>query len=191
MKDISAHCWGRVLVILTLIYFTSCNQSQPSETQKKHENHTFLTMKTPQSIKTEHTELHHQLEMATKLPGQTGLYAKEVAHLLHPHFIKEEKFALPPLTLLPQLSQGNISNEMKDYIPLCDTLKKDWSIMLGEHKQIKQKLDLLQKAAEAEGQETVVRFVEGLRLHAQTEEELLYPAAILVGDYLKMKFETQ
>jgi len=28
-----------------------------------------------------------------------------------------------------------------------------------------------------------------LMLHAQTEEEVLYPAAILVGEYLKVKLE--
>jgi len=26
-------------------------------------------------------------------------------------------------------------------------------------------------------------------LHAQTEEEVLYPAAVLVGEYLKLKLE--
>jgi len=28
-----------------------------------------------------------------------------------------------------------------------------------------------------------------LMLHAKTEEEVLYPAAILVGEYLKLKLE--
>jgi len=34
------------------------------------------------------------------------------------------------------------------------------------------------------------RFAEKLMLHAQTEEEVLYPAAILVGEYLKVKLES-
>jgi hypothetical protein len=29
-----------------------------------------------------------------------------------------------------------------------------------------------------------------LMLHAQTEEEVLYPAAILIGEYLKLKLKT-
>jgi hypothetical protein len=33
------------------------------------------------------------------------------------------------------------------------------------------------------------RFAEKLMLHAKTEEEVLYPAAILVGEYLKLKLE--
>jgi hypothetical protein len=34
------------------------------------------------------------------------------------------------------------------------------------------------------------RFAEKLALHAKTEEDVLYPAAILVGEYLKLKLAT-
>jgi hypothetical protein len=30
--------------------------------------------------------------------------------------------------------------------------------------------------------------VEELATHAQTEEQVLYPAAVMVGEYLKLKF---
>lgn len=144
-------------------------------------------MKAPESLEIEHEELHKQLKKAIELPGQTGVYAKEVSLLLHEHFKKEEAFALPPLTLLYDLSAGKISQKMQAYIPLCDTLKKNWSEMLEEHQQIKQKLELLRKAAKEENQEEVIKFADNLKLHAQTEEEILYPAAILIGEYLKIK----
>ncbi len=41
----------------------------------------------------------------------------------------------------------------------------------------------------AEGNQDVVRFTEQLTLHAQTEEAVLYPAVILVGEHLKMRLE--
>jgi hypothetical protein len=44
-------------------------------------------------------------------------------------------------------------------------------------------------AAEAEKKPEYARFAEKLMLHAQTEEEVLYPAAILVGEYLKLRFK--
>lgn len=176
---------NKYLIIVLLLYFSACNE--PSEKQINHENHNPITMKTPESIEIEHKELHHQLELATKLPGETGIHAKKVAHLMHPHFKKEEEFALPPLTLLPQLSKGNVTDDMKEYIPLCDTLKNTWSTMLEEHAQIRQELDFLKEAALNEKQDEVVKFVESLKLHAKTEEEILYPAAILVGEYLKIK----
>jgi hypothetical protein len=144
-------------------------------------------MKTPKSLETEHNDLHQQLEAATKLSGKTGIHANKLAHLLHTHFKKEEEFALPPLTLLPQLSRGTVTEDMKMYIPLCDTLKQTWQVMLEEHAQIIQELDLLKEAAVAESHGEVVKFAESLKLHAQTEEEILYPAAILIGEYLKIK----
>ncbi len=142
------------------------------QTKMKQENSKVIIMKTPESIESEHTELHHQLEMATNLPSQTGVYAKEVARVLHPHFVKEEEFALPPLALLPELAKGNVIDEMKKYIPLCDALKKDWPALLEEHAQIEHKPDLLQKVAVAEKHDAVVRVAENLKLHAETEEEI-------------------
>ena len=49
-------------------------------------------------------------------------------------------------------------------------------------------LEELGRAAAAERHPEVSRFVEKLKAHAQTEEQVLYPAAILVGEWLKMKF---
>lgn len=41
------------------------------------------------------------------------------------------------------------------------------------------------EAARAEGHPEHVHFAEKLVLHAKTEEEVLYPATILLGEYLK------
>ena len=42
-------------------------------------------------------------------------------------------------------------------------------------------------AARKEGKLKYVRFADRLTLHAQTEEEVYYPAAILIGEYVKLK----
>jgi hypothetical protein len=42
-------------------------------------------------------------------------------------------------------------------------------------------------AAKQENKSEYIHFAEKLKVHAQTEEEVLYPAAILVGKYLKLK----
>ncbi len=54
----------------------------------------------PEPLTTEHSALHAELVDATKEGGRVGEAAKEVARLLHPHFIREEEFALPPLACL-------------------------------------------------------------------------------------------
>jgi hypothetical protein len=38
-----------------------------------------------------------------------------------------------------------------------------------------------------ENKPRVQHFAERLKQHAKTEEEVLYPAAILVGEYLKLR----
>ena len=142
----------------------------------------------PASLKEEHKGLHENLESFTKLPGKTGIAAKEVANMLHPHFIKEEEFALPPLGLLVSLAKGQASGDMKGTIAMTDKLKEDWQQMLNEHQQIVGSLEKLRNAAIEEQHPEVVRFTESLKLHAKTEEDVTYPTAILIGEYLKLKF---
>jgi hypothetical protein len=145
----------------------------------------------PKSIKLEHEELHEDLEEATMEPGSVGDAAKAVQEVLQPHFLKEEEFALPPLGLLSKLSNGQITLEMKDAITMAEILRAELNQMLSEHKEIVARLKTLTEAALKENKLEYVQFAEKLTLHAQTEEEVLYPAAILVGEYLKMQFENK
>jgi hypothetical protein len=59
--------------------------------------------------------------------------------------------------------------------------------MLAEHKEIVAALAKLVDAAKAENKPDVVHFADKLMLHAQTEEQVLYPAAILVGEVIRSK----
>lgn len=147
-----------------------------------------MEFKTPISLKKEHEELHTMLKEATELSGKTGEAAKTVAELMHPHFIKEEKYALPPLGLLPLLSSGKLSEEMKQVLLMTDKLKTELPEMLAEHKQIVAALEVLVKHAKAEHHPKVAEFAEKLMLHAQTEEEVSYPTALLIGEFIKLKF---
>ena len=146
-----------------------------------------MELKTPQSLKVEHEELHAQLAKAMISGGATGEAAKTVAKVLEPHFLKEEEYALPPLGLLPIILEAKNLPEMEAAIEMTDRLKADLSHMLVEHKQIVIALKALTEAANLEGKEKVSHFAEKLILHAQTEEEVLYPASTLIGEYLKLK----
>ena len=141
----------------------------------------------PKPLKAEHDELHGELVQATKAGGRTGEAAKTVANLLHPHFVKEEEYALPPLALLVALSQGKVEAGMADVLKMTDRLKPELSTMLAEHKQIVGALAKLVDAAKVENKPHIVHFAEKLMLHAQTEEQVLYPAAILVGEVVRAK----
>ena len=143
----------------------------------------------PKSIKLEHEELHEELEEATMESGSVGDAAKAVQEVLQPHFLKEEEFALPPLGLLSKLSNGQTTIEMKDAIDMAEKLRAELNQMLEEHREIVARLKTLTETSLKENKLDYVQFAEKLTLHAQTEEEVLYPAAILVGKYLKLQLE--
>jgi hypothetical protein len=138
----------------------------------------------PKPLHAEHEELHTTLVAATKEPGPIGTAAREVARLLHPHFVREEEFALPPLALLGDLARGTIHAEMADVLPLTRRLKAELPAMLSEHERIVAALHEFEKAARTAQRPEYERFAKALVLHAQTEEQVLYPAAILIGEYV-------
>jgi hypothetical protein len=145
----------------------------------------------PASLSIEHRELHATLEAITKLPGTTGMAALRVAELMSGHFRSEEEFAMPPLALLRPLAEDRwVPGSAPAVIAMSDRLKADWPKMLHEHQEIREALAVLAGEARAERRPDVLQFVEKLKLHAQQEEEILYPAAILVGEYLKSKGHT-
>ena len=90
----------------------------------------------PKSLKLEHEELHAELTRATNVSGKIGDSAKAVAKILHPHFMKEEEYAMPPLGLLSSLAEGKATIEMKDVLKMTDRLKAELPEMLEEHKTI-------------------------------------------------------
>lgn len=141
----------------------------------------------PHPLKLEHEELHEQLRRATRESGGLSEAAKAVAKLMHPHFVKEEEYALPPLGLLPLLAQGQVTPDMAAVLPMTDKLKAELGEMLAEHKSIVAALRRLADVAKRENKPEYAEFADKLILHAQTEEEVSYPTAILIGEYLKLR----
>lgn len=146
-----------------------------------------MKLSIPDPLKAEHADLHAELSSAIDAGGRVGEAAKEVAKRLHPHFVREEEFALPPLGLLEALANGTVVPEMAEVLALTDKLEAELPGMLVEHKEIVAALGDLVAAAKEENKPKHERFAEKLILHAQTEEQVLYPAALLVGHYVKLK----
>ncbi len=144
-------------------------------------------MKVPNSLQHEHDELHVELDAAASLPGRTGETAKMVARILQPHFVREQDYATPPLGLLARIAHGRFSPTMAEALPLTDRLRSELPLMMEEHRALVAALEELAEAARAEAHGEVVKFAERLILHARLEEEVLYPAAIVVGEYIKLR----
>ena len=139
----------------------------------------------PKPLQIEHQELHATLVKATNEPGAVGEAAREVARLLHPHFVREEEFALPPIALLADIALRGVTPQMAEVLPLTRRLRAELPAMLAEHERIVAALEKLRAAARGAELAEYERFADALVLHAQTEEQVLYPAAILVGEHVE------
>jgi hypothetical protein len=145
----------------------------------------------PASIRAEHEEIHGALVAATKVAGPVGAAARELAAVLHPHFVREEQIALPPLSLLAPLSRGEATPAMHAVLPMTDSLRAELPRMLEEHVAIRAATARLGEVARAEGNAAVARLAETLAAHARGEEELFYPAALLVGDLVRARLSRE
>lgn len=141
----------------------------------------------PKAMAMEHEELHADLARLMQADGRTGEAAKAVAAVLDRHFANENSYALPPLGLLVPLSRGKFDCGMTRVLKMTDKLEATLPEMLAEHKQIAAALDNLAAAAKAERKPDGVRFAEALMAHAEGEEEVTYPAALLIGRYVRSK----
>jgi hypothetical protein len=70
---------------------------------------------------------------------------------------------------------------------MTDALRKEMPRMLEEHKRSRAATEKLLAVARGEKAPAQAQFAERLAAHAQTEEEILYPAAILVGDIIRAR----
>jgi hypothetical protein len=125
-----------------------------------------MNFEIPAALKADHDDLHRDLVRATKAGGRTGEAAQAVAKVLHPHFVKEEEYALPPLGLLAALAKGTLESGMAHVLKLTDTLEADLPHMLAEHKDILAALSDLADAARAENKLEHARLAERLMAHA-------------------------
>jgi hypothetical protein len=146
-----------------------------------------MKIRIPSSLRLEHEELHAFLAAAVREPGALGEAARQVARLLEPHLRKEEAFALPPLGLLERLARGDVQPAMAEVCVHTEWLKNNFATLLNEHYVITAALEQLLEAARAGQRVEYIEFAERLINHARMEEQVMYPAAILVGEYLKLR----
>lgn len=181
---------GRGLLAVVLAFpLVACAGARGPE-GPKHADQPVLAGKQieiPRSMKIEHEEIHGALIDATRAPGRTGEAARELAKILHPHFVREEEIALPPLGLLEPLAKGEYGPEMLGVLSMTDALRAELPAMLRQHEAIAAAARRLEQAAKEEGNQEAERMAKQLQLHAETEEQLFYPAAILVGEVVRAR----
>ncbi|HUN69407.1 MAG TPA: hypothetical protein VMU46_11445 [Burkholderiales bacterium] len=142
-----------------------------------------MGMQVPVSLKSGHEAIHAALKRASAEPGALGETARSVARIMSGHIMREEKFALRPLGLLKALSRGETPAELAEVAKLAQAFRLELPQMIDEHRQIAEALHLLASNAEAAGKPEYVALAEDMLMHAHIEEDVLYPAAMLIGKY--------
>ena len=141
----------------------------------------------PLSIKNEHDSLLKRLEVITLFQDSTGIVAIKLLELMKHHFREEENLVFPPLGLLPTMAGGKIPGESEAVIQLTEKLKPQMTHMSLEHQMIQAHLEELRQAAKKYNHPEIISFIHDVHSHAAIEEEVYFPAAILVGEYLKLR----
>jgi hypothetical protein len=142
----------------------------------------------PRSIQREHQEIHRLLVRATRESGEVGEAARALAEVLLPHFAREEQIALPPLgALRPLAEHARLTRDLLAILPLTDSLEAELPAMLDEHRVIRVAVERLREAARSARRAEVQELAERLAQHALMEEEVMYPAAVVVGEMMRLR----
>lgn len=145
-----------------------------------------MTPQTPLSA--DHGEIHDRLALAARERGPIGEAAKRVARHFAQHAEKEEKLVAPLLALLPRAARERPDPAMAEALPRYDRLLASIDDLAAEHRVISAGLEALIAAARAEQRTEFAELAARLVDHMRLEESVIYPAALLAGRYLRLRF---
>jgi hypothetical protein len=140
----------------------------------------------PSVLKKEHDQFLETMTRISSFQDSTGRVAKKLYELMAYHFKEEEEYVLPPLGLLPAFAIGKIPEQTEKVIQLTERFKSNSAKMIAEHQMIKAYLDEMMLAGAKENHLEIPGFEQELQKHAAAEEEVFFPTAILIGEYLKL-----
>ena len=139
----------------------------------------------PQSERVEMDGTLSVLETIAERTTPSGQAAKKLLDVLKVHLALEESVILPPLALLPDLAAEDPKPDMRWAIELGERVKAEHDSLERSHQAIKQAALELQKAAAAENDHVTVGFTHDMIADNLGDQEIIEPAVIVIGDYLR------
>jgi hypothetical protein len=141
----------------------------------------------PQSLAAEHAETLERLSVLSRRPGEVGRVAREALVLYRQHFARERDYILPPLTLLPVLADGKVAADMTWAVAMADRVKADREVIFGEHTAMTDIANRLVTAGRRAHDQEAVEFATAAVTDSLNDIELLEPAVMMIGDYLRAR----
>lgn len=89
--------------------------------------------------------------------------------------------------MLPQLTNEKIPEQTKGVIALTEKLKSQLNHMSAEHQMIETFLDEKKQSDTSQRYPEIIDLKKEVYNHENIENEVLFSASILVGDYFKLK----
>ena len=167
--------------------FCSCSEVRAKRQKTTGNESANRNFQIPEPLQVNQNDMCVALERAALSGGKTGNAAKELMKILQPHLLKEEEDLLQTLGLLVPLARGEFNSDMQEVTAKTEHLKSRMFEIMREHVEIIEAAHKLLHAARAEKKLSLVEFTERLMLRAWTDEVVFYPAAVLIGEYLKLK----
>lgn len=171
--------WPVLVAVLALTHGAGAGQLRPD--QVRSDPHRPI----PVALLEEHAEIDQSLKEAARAGGALGEAARHTLTVLTPHMAREQALALPPLRLLPRLARGETSADMADLVAVADRLRAELPALQKEHVAIQRALEELWSEAWAAGRPEYAFLSQRINRHVRVDEDVLYPAAIVAGDYAR------
>lgn len=149
-----------------------------------------MKIKTPEAIIHGHANLCLELNEITKTYSNLQKQTHLLKEVMTKHFNKEERYGLPPLGLLLNLSEGNWELDEDAIIKMTNALNLNLEELKEEHENIAKHIIELKIIAEKENYLDLKRFINNLEIHMELEDQVLYPTSNLIAKYFyKFKHE--
>lgn len=145
-----------------------------------------MSLAVPTTLKRKRQELREELAYAARLGGRTA----EAARMLEDLWLgleQAEEDALRPLGLLSSLANGNEVPELAAAVAMTRRVKANMPSMIATYREIAGALGCLSAAAREEFHSEYALVADELALQVQTDEEVLFPASVMLGEYLRLR----
>jgi hypothetical protein len=124
---------------------------------------------------------------AVRAGGRTKVAAAIVAELLEAHMEREDHEVLQILGLLEPLAADRIDAASVGDYPELQNIETNTASLHEEHAALAMAAEKLLATARTEGVDAVVECAERLLSRIELDEQIFYPAALLIRNYLRLK----
>ena len=177
---------ARIPASLLLPVLVALFGPSPAAGQEPAPGSRVAVLEAPLALRLEHKFLREALNRALEDKAGVGDVARAIDSLLTSHFKHEEERALRPLGLLRGIARDASSADVASAIAMTVKIEQELPQLMDEHRAIQELSKRLGDVARRERKPQFVDLADRLWLHTRIAEEVLYPAAILLGEHLKV-----